>query len=74
MENLVLVRKMSGDIIICIYFRNLNRACRKDNYPVLAMEQIIQSVSGSAMLSLLDGFYEYNQVLVAKKDRMKMTF
>ena len=38
------------------------------------MEQILQSVSGYAMLSLLDGFYKYNQVLVAKEDCLKMTF
>ena len=32
------------------------------------MEQILQSVSISAMLSLLDGFSRYNQVLVAKDE------
>ena len=73
-ENLVLIRKKSGDIIICIDFRNLNRASLKDNYPILAMEQILYSASGSAMLSLLDGFSGYNQVLVAKDDHLKTTF
>ena len=53
--NLVPIRKKLGDIRICIDFRNLNRASLKDNYHVPAMEQILQSVSGSAMLSLLDG-------------------
>ena len=72
--NLVPVRKKSGDIRICIDFRNLNRASLKDNYLVPAMEQILQSVSGSAMLSLLDGFSGYNQVLVSKEDRLKATF
>ena len=38
------------------------------------MEQVLQSVSGSAMLSLLDGFSGYNQVLVAKEDHLKTTF
>jgi hypothetical protein len=73
-ENLVPVRKKSGDIRICIDFRNLNRASLKDNYLVPAMEQILQSVSGSAILSLLDGFSGYNQVLVSKEDRWKTTF
>ena len=73
-ENLVLVRKKSGDIIICIDFRNLNREGLKDNYLVLAMEQILQSMYGSSLLLLLDGFSEYNQVLVEKEDRLKMTF
>ena len=68
------IRKKSRDIRICIDFINLNRASLKDNYTVPAMEQILQSVSGFAMLSLLDGFSGYNQVLVAKEDHLKMTF
>ena len=38
------------------------------------MEKILQSVSRFAMLSLLDGFSGYNQVLVSKEDRLKTTF
>ena len=38
------------------------------------MEQILQSVFGYALLSLLDGFYGYNQVLVPNQDHLKMTF
>ena len=38
------------------------------------MEKILQSVSGSYLLSLLDGFFGYNKVLVAKEDRLKTTF
>ena len=45
----------------------------KDNYLVLAMEQILQSVSRSAMISLLGGFSKYNQVLVEKEDHLKNT-
>ena len=72
--NLVPVRKKLGDIRICIDLRNLNQASLKDNYHVPSMEQILQSVFGSTMLSLLDGFSRYNQVLVAKEDRLKTTF
>ena len=38
------------------------------------MEKILQSVSKSSLLSLLDGFSGYNQVLVAKEDELKTTF
>ena len=31
-ENLVLVRKKSGEIRLCLDFRNLNKVCIKDNY------------------------------------------
>ena len=39
--NLVLVRKKSREIRLCVDFRNLNRASDKDNYPVPPMEQIL---------------------------------
>ena len=38
------------------------------------MEQILQMVLGSELFSLLDGFYGYNQLLVAEEDRLKTTF
>ena len=50
----------------------MNRASLKDNYRVPSMEQILQSVLRSSMLSLLDGFSIYNQVLMAKEDRLQI--
>jgi hypothetical protein len=73
-SNLVPVRKKNGDIRLCIDFRNLNKASEKDNYPVPPMEKILQCVSGSEMLSLLDGFSGYNQVLVSHDDQLKTSF
>jgi hypothetical protein len=40
-ENLVPVRKKSGEIRLCVDFRNLNRASEKDNYPVPPMEKLL---------------------------------
>jgi hypothetical protein len=71
---LVPVRKNNGDIGLCIYFKNLNRASEKHNYPVPPMEQILKCVSDSEMLSLLDGFYGYNQVSVSHDDQFKTSF
>ena len=68
------VRKKNGDIRLCIDFRNLNKASQKDNYPNPSMEHILQCVSHSEMLSLLDGFSGYNQVLVFNGDQLKTTF
>ena len=73
-SNLVPVRKKSGEIKLCVDFRNLNRASDKVNYPVPPMEQLLQMVSGFELFSLLDGFSSYNQVLVAEEDRLKKTF
>eukprot|EP00253_Pinus_taeda_P018977 PITA_18977 len=71
---MVPVRKKNGDIRICIDFRNLNKASLKDNFPLPTMEQILQSVAGSELMSFLDGFLGYNQILVHPDDRLKTTF
>jgi hypothetical protein len=36
--NLVPIRKNSGEIHLCVDFKNLNKASEKDNYPVPMME------------------------------------
>eukprot|EP00253_Pinus_taeda_P036430 PITA_36430 len=71
---MVPVKKKNGDIRICIDFRNLNKASLKDNFPLPTMEQILQSVAGSELISFLDGFLGYNQILVHPDDRLKTTF
>jgi len=71
---MVLVRKKNGDVRICIDFRNLNKACQKDNFPLHPMEQILQAIVGSELMSFLDGFFGDNQVLVHPDDQSKTTF
>ena len=72
-SNLVPIRKKNSDIRLCVDFQNLNRASKKDGYPVPSMEETLQQVSGSKMFSLLDGFLGYSQVLVTPEDRLKTT-
>lgn len=38
------------------------------------MEQILQSIVGSELMSFLDGFSGYNQVLIYPDDQLKTTF
>jgi ribonuclease HI len=73
-SNLVVARKKNGKIRICIDFRNLNRACTKDHYPLPKMETLLQRVTGSGMISMLDGFSGYNQIRLRAEDRHKTTF
>ena len=73
-SNLVSVRKKTGEIRLCIDFRNLNKASLKDNYPLPKMDHILQMVVGSKIISLLDGFSGYNQVLLLPSDQHKTAF
>jgi hypothetical protein len=72
--NLVLVRKKSGEIRLCVEFKNLNRSSKKDNYLLLKMEHILQRITRESRISMIDGFLGYNQILVLPKDREKMAF
>ena len=73
-SNIVPTRKKSGEIKLCIDFRNLNKVSLKDNYPLPKMDHILQRVVGSSRISLLDGFSGYNQVLVHPDDQDKTAF
>jgi hypothetical protein len=72
--NLVPVRKKSGEIRLCVDFRNLNKVSLKDHYPLPKMDHILQKVVGSQRMSMLDGFSGYNQIMVHPDDQEKMTF
>ena len=72
--NLVLVRKKSGEIRICVDFRNLNRSSKKDNYPLPNMEHILQRLTGASRISMIDGFSGYNQISVMPEDKEKTAF
>ena len=52
----------------------MNQASLKDNFALPNMDHLLQTVTGSEMMSMLDGFSGYNQVEVEEKDQHKMAF
>jgi hypothetical protein len=72
--NLVPVIKKNGEIILYVDFQNLNRSSKKENYPLLKMEHILQKVTVATIMSMVEGFYGYNQVSVFLEGREKTTF
>ena len=55
-------------------FRNLNRACPKDEFLLPNMGFLIDYSAGSAMFSFMDGFNGYNQIRIAPRDAKQTTF
>ena len=55
-------------------FRNLNKACPKDEFPLPNMDLLIDSAAGHTMFSFMDGFSGYNQIRMSPKDAMKTAF
>jgi hypothetical protein len=73
-SNLVPVQKTIDQIRLFVDFRALNRASVKYHFSLPNMEMILQQVAGSQMMSLLDGFFGYNQIKVKIVDRYKTKF
>ena len=74
LSNIVPVKKKNGQIRCCVDFRNLNKACPKDEFPLPNMDLLIDSATSHAMFSFMDGFSGYNQIRMSTKDAEKTTF
>jgi hypothetical protein len=72
--HLVLVRNKSGEIRLCVDFKNLNKFSLKYNYPLPKMDHIMQKLVGVNMISMTDGFSGYNQLAMHLDEREKTSF
>jgi hypothetical protein len=54
---------------MCADFKDLSKAAIKYTFLLTNMEFLLQKVTGSSCMSMLDGFSIYNQVLDSKEDR-----
>ncbi|KAL0405693.1 UNVERIFIED_CONTAM: Transposon Ty3-G Gag-Pol polyprotein, partial [Sesamum latifolium] len=74
LSNVVLVPKPEGKWRMCIDFRDLNKACPKDFYPLPRIDQLVDSTSGCELLSMMDASQGYHQIMLAPEDRKKVSF
>ena len=59
---------------VCIDYRRLNTATRKDHYPLPFINQIVDRLAGHPHYCFLDGYFCYNQIAIALEDQEKITF
>jgi hypothetical protein len=59
---------------MCVDFTDLNKACKKDDFPLKRVDKIVDDAANSEMLSLLDMFSGYHQIRVRKEDEQKTSF
>ena len=59
---------------ICIDYRKLNKATRKDHFPLSFLDQMLDRLVGHEYYYFLDGYYGYNQIAIAPEDQKKTTF
>jgi hypothetical protein len=56
---IMIVPKKNGKLKICVDFRKLNVATKKDPYPLCFNNEVINIVVGHEVYTFLDGFFGY---------------
>ena len=59
---------------MCIDYRKLNEATRKDHFPLPFTDQMIERLAGHPYYYFLDGYSGYNLIPMAPEDYEKTTF
>ena len=71
---IVVVQKKTGEIRLCVDYRELNARTRRDAYPLPRIDETLDALSGARWFSTLDLASGYNQVPMAARDKEKTAF
>ena len=59
---------------MCVDFTDLNNACPKDSFPLPRIDQLVDSTTSHELLTFMDAFLGYNQILMKEQDKEKTAF
>nr|GEY92794.1 reverse transcriptase domain-containing protein [Tanacetum cinerariifolium] len=59
---------------VCIDYRKINEATRKDHFPLPFMDQMLERLAGNEYYCFLDGFFGHFHIPIDPKDQEKTTF
>ncbi|GKC59195.1 DNA-directed DNA polymerase [Tanacetum coccineum] len=59
---------------VCIDYRKLNDATRKDHFPLPFIDQMLERLCGNEYYCFLDGFSRFFQIPITSEDQEKTTF
>ena len=74
LANVVMVKKDTGKWQMCVDFTDLNKACPKDSFPLPRIDQLVDSTAGHKLLTFMDAFSGYNQIVMDESDQEKTSF
>ncbi|GJS58342.1 reverse transcriptase domain-containing protein, partial [Tanacetum coccineum] len=72
--NSVLVKKPDNSWRMCIDFKDLNKTCSKDLYPLLVIDWKIEYLMGFKYKCFIDSYKGYHKIQMSKKDEEKTAF
>ncbi|KAM2775184.1 hypothetical protein COP1_019972 [Malus domestica] len=59
---------------MCVDYTNLNKGCPKDSFHLPLIDILIDSTAGCELLSFMDAYLGYNQILMNPPDQEHTTF
>ena len=74
LANVVHVPKKDGKVRVCVDFRDINKVSLKDDFPLSHINILVDNTTSHSMLSFMDGFFRYSQILMAPDDMEKTSF
>ena len=72
--NVVVVKKKNEKWRVCIDFTDLNKSCAKDPFPLPHIDKPVNAPAGHQLISFMDAFSGYNQILMHLDDQEKTSF
>ncbi|GJW74932.1 reverse transcriptase domain-containing protein [Tanacetum coccineum] len=73
-ENELITTRLVTGWRVCIDYRKLNDATRKDHFPLPFMDQMLERLAGNDYYCFLDGFFGYFPIPIDPQDQEKTTF
>ncbi|GJR97100.1 reverse transcriptase domain-containing protein [Tanacetum coccineum] len=73
-ENELIPTRLVTGWRVCIDYRKLNEATRKDHFPLPFMDQMLERLAGNEFYCFLDGILGYFQIPIDLQDQEKTTF
>ncbi|GKC42571.1 ATP-dependent DNA helicase PIF1, partial [Tanacetum coccineum] len=74
LSNPVMVKKHDNNWRMCVDFKDLNKACLKDGYPLPEIDWKVESLCGYPLKCFMDAYKGYHQIKMAKEDEEKTAF
>ena len=74
LANIVHVMKKNGKLRVYVDFRDLNVVTPKDMYVMSIADMLVDSTANNELLSFMNGFSRYNQILIVVDDISKTAF
>jgi hypothetical protein len=59
---------------MCINYRKLNKATKKDHFPLPFIDEMLERLANHSFFCYLDGYSGYHQILIHLDDQSKTTF